>query len=163
MTQLFGHSTRAWFAGTCLLTVLTFSLVSCGGEENGPVAPNQTSAPQVSSGQFDVASFIIFDTCNETDLYDQTFDITIDSLSFTIGNEWTGTWDPETATGLAESERLATPGRCTVTTWTVVRVTFSTTEEFTGEIIFRRRVDGDCGVPCLTTWRITGTRQQSMP
>lgn len=125
---------------------------------------NVASAPQVSSGQFDVTSFIIFDTCNETDLYDQTFDITIDSLSFTMGNEWTGTWDPKAAEGSAESERVITVFRvCTIAEWTRVRVTFSTEDEFTGEIIFRKDVNGDCSERCVTTWRITGTRSQSAP
>jgi len=157
--HLSGVSNRRWLVGASVLAVLTLLLASCGGEEGDPVAPNLDSAPQVSSGQFDVTSAIIFDTCNETDLYNDTFDVTVDSLLFEMGADWTGSWDPKTATGSAESVRDKRTMRfCTITEWTEVRVTFSSSDEFTGEIIFRRRVNGDCGTPCVTTWRVTGTR-----
>jgi hypothetical protein len=146
--------------------LLAALLTGCGGDDG----PAQTTGPppppplQVSSGLFDVTANIIFDTCNSNMTYSGTYEIQIDDLSFSMGDEWLGTWDPKTTMGVGESEHDRTTMRlCTVTTWTSVNVTFQSEDEFTGVITFRRRVDGECRTPCVTTWGIAGVRQQATP
>jgi len=148
------------------LVLLAATLIPACGDD--PAAPqetkNQPPPLEVTSGTFDVTSHVAFNTCNTAGDYDGTYDIDIDGSDFTMGTAWAGSWDAKTVTGLGESEHTSETLRlCTVRRWTEVSITFSSEDEFSGRIIFRQRVNGECREPCQTTWLIEGVRQQPAP
>jgi hypothetical protein len=148
-----------------VLLLLGALVTGCGDEEGNPLGNNTPPPIEVTSGLFDVTSWIIFDTCNSTTVHADSYVVQIDTLTFSMGDDWVGAWYPKTVTGKGESERELTEivtrnGICKVTKWTSVEIMFSSEDEFKGEIIYRRRVDLSCVTPCLTTWRVEGVRRQ---
>jgi hypothetical protein len=146
--------------------VLAALLAGCGNGDGAAETAGPPPPPplQVSSGFFDVTADTIFNGCDLATIYDGTYEIQIDNLGFTMGDEWSGSWDPKAATGAGESAHDVSIIRfCTVTIWTSVRVTFQSEDEFTGVITFRQRVDGDCRTACVSTWSIAGVRQPTAP
>jgi len=159
-------STVRRFCALLALALFVLPIGACGGEDSPAqvTGPDNTPQLQVDGGTFDVTTRIIFDTCESTTAHDASYDIQIDDGDFTMGSDWIGTWDPKTVTGRCESEHIRNTYRyCTVTTWTEANISFSTKDEFSGTIMFRRRVSGDCNTPCVTTWEITGVRQDPAP
>ncbi|HEX5131830.1 MAG TPA: hypothetical protein VFX92_05010 [Candidatus Krumholzibacteria bacterium] len=147
---------------TCFLLLAAALLAGCGGSggDDVIVPPPGPPAPAVVDGVFDVAAHIIFDTCDSDSVYDGTYAFQIDDQTFTMGDTWSGTWNPKTASGYGESEHTGYTVRvCTVNRWTSLTLTFSSEDEFTGSITYHQRVEGDCQTPCVTTWAISGVRE----
>ena len=148
-----------------LIAVATM-LTACSSEES-PTDPGDTGGNgdpkfQVLSGTFDVTSRIIFDSCNSSESHDGSWDVMIDGGEFTFGDDYAGNWNSNVAAGIGETEREKYTQRfCTVTEWKEVNIEFTSADVFDGEIIYRRRVDGDCSTVCTTTWRIDGVRQDT--
>ena len=76
---------------------------------------------------------------------------------------WTGRWDATTdnARGQSKIERTRNHRGCAITNWSTVDLTFTSADEFWGNISYRQRIteDGECGEPCNVTWGITGVRK----
>ena len=146
---------------------------SCGGEAtsniNVPPPGGQDPPLQVESGQFVVTATIQFDNCETVTSHDGTYDIEIDSLGFTMGDDWEGEWsaDPTTLSAHGESShhQQTTPQGCLITRWTEVDLTFHSVDEFSGHIVFRRRTVGTCAccTQCQTSWSVTGVRVTPQP
>jgi hypothetical protein len=146
-----------------LLVALLCLAVSCG-DDAGPTQVTNGGPPPiiVESGTFEVTSWSIYDGCALSSTLEETYDIQIDSTSFTMGDDWFGEWDEKRLQANAESEHVKQIQRlCTITTWTTVHITFTSEDEFSGDAIFRHRISGTCEneTNCQTTWRMTGIRQ----
>jgi hypothetical protein len=146
------------------LALLIASTVACGGggDTPDPVQPkDDTPAFEVASGTFDVTATMEFNACEQSTVWDGTYDVQIDSTSFSMGN-FTGSWSPNTlrATGETEHESHTTRS-CTVTTWTAIYLTFTSENSFGGTVTYRLRLGGDCGdrATCASSWTIHGSRQ----
>lgn len=158
------RSTRVLAANAA---AILFMLYGCGSDS--PTATEDPPPPKppldVVGGEFDVSTWPIFDSCALVwGERDGTFDIAIDNDQLTItcrstGEVWEGTWDANLDQGYAETPHEKRQIRyCTVTTWTRVIIDFSSEDDFTGSIAFRRRVNGECDDPCLTTWGLDANR-----
>ncbi len=151
------HST-AWLL---LLALATLFVAACGDESAPPpVAPRRPIT--VESGFFDVIDTLIFDTCDSDLVYDGTYEIQINGTDFSMGDAWTGTWDPTRLQGSGESEHAKVVlSRCTHTTWTTVNITFTSADEFSGSVVYRLKESGVCpgSSECVSSWRIKGVRK----
>jgi hypothetical protein len=116
----------------------------------------------VPDGTFTVAASQIINQCSRPNEYNADFDITLAGTEFSMGDDWTGNWDAIKGKASGESPRdVQTYRDCTVRIWTEVDITFSSADEFSGSVIYRRRVSdgGSCNTDCLATWGITGVRK----
>jgi len=117
----------------------------------------------VPDGTFAAVGPEIINRCSRPNDYITDFEIMIDGNSFTMGADWTGTWDAFKghATGESKHDVTTNPRGCTVRIWTEVDVTFSSADEFGGSVIYRRRVNdgGECNTDCVATWGISGVRK----
>ena len=143
--------------------LLLVAAVACGGGGSDPVEPDpvQTTVPNVTSGVFEVTARQTFDECDQSTDWNGTYNVELDSLSFSMGT-WVGKWTPTKAQAAGDGPMDQTTTRsCTVKRWSSVYITFSTPDKFSGTILYRLRLAGDCGTrtTCTTSWVITGTRQ----
>lgn len=155
-------------AAVLLLAVLLAGSFGCGGGGGGPTSGNEEPPPalNVAGGTFDLTAEEMYNPCEMTVAYDGAYDITIDGDIFAMGSDWTGSWNTNDASGSAQSaiESDTNQRGCTVNKWTSVHVTFSSEDEFSGTITYRRRVfNGECDAPCTSTWSIHGVRQSPAP
>ena len=154
-----GIHSAAWLL---LLALATFFVAACGDESAPPpvVGPPPIT---VESGFFDVITGPGFNGCDKPDVYDgNTYEIQINGTAFSMGDDWTGTWNPNTLLGSGSTEPISNTFKsCIITTWTSVNITFSSEDEFSGSILFRRRLRGDCEnfTPCTSSWQIAGVRK----
>ena len=146
------------------LALLVALAIACGGGGSGdPVTPppDDTAPPfTVASGSFSLAATPTINNCGITTDWSGTYDVGIDSLTFTLGT-WQGSWNPGTVTGVAQSLKDKTTTRnCTTTDWTEARITFSSEDAFSGTFTFRHRLAGSCPNlnTCTSTWVVSGTR-----
>ena len=161
-----GAQLRPGIVNSIVATLLICGVTACSSDDE----PEQVTGPgnenqlKVASGTFEVTSNVIFTTCNNPPSFDGEYDVQITDQDFTMGTDWVGSWNPNNSTALGESEHVRTVIRfCTITEWTEVNITFSSEDEFTGDVIYRRRVNGDCSSPCTTTWGIAGVRKPATP
>jgi hypothetical protein len=149
------------------LALLLIAALACGGSGGTDpiVPPPDTKGPppptNVTSGTFAVTATLQINGCSQTTVWDGTYDVVIDSLSFAMGN-WAGKWDPAKASATGESPKDVTHTRyCTATRYSVVYLKFTTRDHFAGSIVYRLRLAGDCGTrsTCTTSWVIRGDRQ----
>jgi hypothetical protein len=146
------------------ILVLVASFLAGCGDESGPdpIQAPPTPPLEIESGTFTITSWENFNGCNKTTDYDGTYQIQIDGSNFSMGDDWPGTWDPNTLEGTGESVHdQNTYKSCIVTTWTTVNIEFSSKNEFSGHITYRQRVAGTCENfgNCTSTWGISGVRQ----
>jgi len=151
-----------------LLAVLIVAALACGGGGGGgsgtlePPPPDSDPPPtNVTGGNFAVTATLQVNGCEQTTVWDGTYDVQIDSTSFSMG-PWTGSWDAAKAVARGESVKNQTTTRaCTVTRWTSVNITFTTSDHFVGFVVYRLRLAGDCNdrSTCTTSWVIVGDRQ----
>ncbi len=156
------------FAGTIPaagLVILAAVFMGGCGDQSPPtrVAPPSPPPLQIASGSFLVTAGPPsgVNLCTSNSVYDgKIYQIVIDGTSFSMGTEWTvlDWWDASRSQGHAESERVRIGVRCVTSSWTAVTITFTSEDEFFGNIVQRRRTDG-CGSPCTSNWQITGVRQ----
>jgi hypothetical protein len=79
---------------------------------------------------------------------------------------WTGTWDASKLYAVGESAHDKTLVRyCTVSRYTTVYLTFESEDEFSGSVVYRLRLAGDCNdrSTCTSSWGIKGTRRLPAP
>lgn len=167
-TMSFDRKQTCGIRAAASLLVLAFAtLIGCG-DESSPTQVDDNPPPppiEVASGAFDVTSSVLFNGCNRTEMFDGTYEIQIEDTTFSMGAQWHGTWDANAVEGFGESDHEESVIRlCTITTWTTVRVEFTSADEFSGEVVYRSRVSGSCGdrTNCQSTWRVTGVRQQTV-
>jgi len=150
-----------------LLAFFLTAALACGGGGSGsgtlePPPPDDDPPPaNITGGTFDVTATLQVNGCAQTTVWDGTYTVDLDSLSFSMG-PWTGSWDSTKAAARGESVKNYTTTRaCTVTRWTSVYITFSTPDHFAGSVVYRLRLGGDCGdrSTCTTSWVIVGDRQ----
>ena len=163
--RLFGRFSRPIDGGIRLVVPAVFVaalLISCGGDETVPTQVKPPEPEVVPSGTFAITSVEIFETCDQPNIYNCDMVITVDGADFVMG-DWTGTWDATTdnARGQSKIERTRNHRGCAITNWSTVDLTFTSADEFWGNISYRQRIteDGECGEPCNVTWGITGVRK----
>ena len=148
-----------------LLSLLVAAAVACGSGSSGPAEPveNKTPPLHIVSGTFDVTAWLTTNACERTTLWDGAYDVVIDSLILSFGS-YTGSWNPEKYTAIAEGPKNVTVTRsCTATRWTTVYITFLSEDKFRGTILYRLRFGGQCSddrVACSTSWNMVGVRRQ---
>jgi len=154
----FTRGLRFAFAPVLVAALLT----GCGGDEGGPSQVNAPEPIVVPDGTFTVTAQEIYKTCDQPNGYNSDFEIGFDGSTFTMGDDWTGTWDAITGNARGRSEvDEVTQRDCTVKVWTTVNVTFESADDFVGNVTYTRRVNdgGQCNFPCNVTWGITGVRK----
>jgi len=146
-----------------IISLFVLSLVvACGGDDEGPAQVNGPEPMVVPDGTFVVTATEIYKSCDRPNTWNGDFAIAIDAGDFTMGDDWSGTWDGLAGRARGESIRDRQEYRdCIVTIWTAVNVTFASADEFSGNITYTRRVSdgGACNTPCNVTWGISGTRK----
>jgi hypothetical protein len=144
-----------------LFTLFAILLATaCGGEDASPTQVNTPEPMVVPDGTFAVTATEIFKTCDQPNRYNGDFEITFDGDSFTMGSDWEGTWDAMDALARGESVREEEQYReCKVSTWTAVEMTFTSPDECSGTIKYRRSVSGSCNTNCTVTWGFDAVRK----
>jgi hypothetical protein len=158
------QSTRFCRFSLALLVVVSPLLTGCGDEEAERVTSVSGPTPPmtIDSGFFEVTGKIAHNGCELTKSYDATYWVRIDSSGFSMGPEWTWSWDADAAQASGESaHRIVDRKACRITSWSTVSITFTSEDEFSGYILYRDRAVGECpnDKSCQTSWTITGSRQ----
>lgn len=149
--------------------LLAILLAGCGSSGGGSPTSGNDEPPvtlNVTSGTFDVTATRAYDQCGRSTDYNGAYDVTIDGNTFAMGTEWEGSYNPSAASASAQSSiNVVIDHRdCKVNDFTTVNVKFSSEDEFSGTITYRRRLlSGECDTSCITTWTIHGTRQGETP
>ena len=149
-----------------MVVLLVLSGLGCGGDSDSVTdADNRPEPLEVRSGDFNVSTWVTFNGCDLTKSFLETYAVNIDESGFSMG-EWSGTWTAESSslTATGESAHQAVTMRdCTVTTWTVVSLEFTSENAFSGHVTYRRRASGgscECATctDCQSAWGISGVR-----
>lgn len=142
------------------VAVALVSVAACGGEDPSPTQPTPPAPMVVPDGTFSLTATEVFKTCDRPNTYNDDFEVTFTGDTFTMGTDWSGSWDAMEAVARGESVRDRVPYReCVVTTWTAVVVKFASPDSCSGTIKYRRDVNGSCNTNCTVTWGFTGVRK----